>query len=70
MLFENTKLKRLVPSFTATKRFDAGIKETVDYVLSHKECQMPDEKFDKWCDAVVEATRDAAEVIKRYAYPQ
>ena len=64
VVFENTKLKRLVPGFVATKRFDIGVKETVDYVLSHKEYQVSDEEFDRWCDVVVQTMKDAAEIIK------
>ncbi len=64
VVFENTKLKRLVPGFTATKRFDAGVKETVDYILSHKECQIVDEEFDRWCDVVVQSMKNAMETVK------
>ena len=64
VVFDNSKLKRLVPGFVATKRFDQGIRETMDYVLSHPECQAPDEEFDRWCDAIVDATRAAAETVK------
>jgi nucleoside-diphosphate-sugar epimerase len=62
-VFDNAKLKRLVPEFTATIRFDEGIKETVDYVLSHKECQIPDEAFDKWCDIVINAINKSIKEI-------
>jgi nucleoside-diphosphate-sugar epimerase len=54
VVFDNTKLKRLVPDFVATKRFDQGVKETVDSVLAHPEWQRPDEEFDKWCDNLIE----------------
>lgn len=65
VVFDNTKLKRLVPGFTAQVRYDQGIKRTVDYVLSHKECQREDPKFDAWCDAVVETVTEAAQRVKR-----
>ena len=64
VVFDNSKLKRLVPGFVATKRFDEGVKETIDYVLSHKECRTEDEEFDRWCDAVIEAVKKAAETVK------
>ena len=64
VVFDNSKLKRLVPDFVATKRFDQGVKETIDYALSHKECQIEDEEFDQWCDAVIEAIQKAAEMVK------
>jgi nucleoside-diphosphate-sugar epimerase len=53
VVFDNRKLKRLVPDFVATKRFDQGIKETVDYVLAHPELQHPDAEFDQWCDHII-----------------
>jgi nucleoside-diphosphate-sugar epimerase len=64
VVFDNTKLKRLVPDFVATKRFDVGVKETIDYVLSHEECRIPDEEFDRWCDKVIEVLGKAAGMIK------
>ena len=54
VVFDNSKIKRLVPDFVCTKRADQGIKETLDYVLSHKECQIEDPEFDKWCDEIIE----------------
>ncbi|MDR3171189.1 MAG: NAD-dependent epimerase/dehydratase family protein [Treponema sp.] len=53
VVFDTTKLKRLVPGFTATKRFDQGLQETIDYILSHKECQKEDPEFDAWCDKII-----------------
>jgi len=37
VVFDNNKVKRAVPDFIATKRFDEGVKETIEYVLNHKE---------------------------------
>lgn len=59
VVFDNRKLKRLVPDFVATKRADQGIRETVEYVLSHKECQQEDPAFDAWCDRVVSVMQEA-----------
>ncbi|WP_050698703.1 SDR family oxidoreductase [Anaeromassilibacillus senegalensis] len=55
VIFDNTKLKRLVPDYCATTRFDQGVKRTVEYVLSHPECQTPDPDFDAWCDKTIAA---------------
>ena len=55
VVFDNSKLKRLVPSFIATKRFDEGVEDTLQYICSHKDCQNPDEEFDNWCDKVIDA---------------
>jgi nucleoside-diphosphate-sugar epimerase len=64
VLFDNTKLKRLVPDFCATVRFDQGARKTVSYLLSHPEFQVEDTPFEKWCDAVINAhTRAISEVL-------
>jgi len=55
VIFDNTKLKRAVPEFVATTRFDQGIKKSVDYILSHPECQTEDPEFDAWCDKIINA---------------
>ncbi|MDR3218784.1 MAG: SDR family oxidoreductase [Dysgonamonadaceae bacterium] len=64
VVFDNTKLKRLVPGFTATKRFDRGVKETIDYILHHPELQRTDEPFDRWCDSIIETIQQAIETAK------
>jgi nucleoside-diphosphate-sugar epimerase len=64
VVFDNAKLKRLVPGFVATKRFDQGIKETVDYMLGHPELQKVDAEFDCWCDIIVETMQQAVENVK------
>ena len=64
VVFDNSKLKRLVPGFTARVRADQGIRDTVSYVLSHPECQVEDSDFDAWCDRVVEALDRAVEMVR------
>lgn len=63
VIFDNTKLKRLVPGFQAVIRADQGLAETVRYVASHPECQQEDPKFDAWCDKVVAALEQAKKSI-------
>ena len=53
VVFDCSKLKTLVPDFVATKRADQGIRETIEYVLAHSECQIEDPDFDKWCDEII-----------------
>lgn len=65
VVFDNSKLKRLVPGFTATVRADQGIRSTIEYVLSHPECQVEDPAFDTWCDRVIEALEEAKRKIRR-----
>ena len=63
VVFDNSKLKRVVPDYVATVRFDQGVKQTIDYLLAHPECQKSDPEFDRWCDAVVEAMEEAKKTI-------
>ena len=55
VVFDNSKLRRAVPDFTATVRADQGIRRTVEYVLAHEDCQKADPDFDSWCDKVIAA---------------
>lgn len=64
VVFNNGKLKRLVPEFVATKRFDQGVRETIAYVLAHPEYQREDKEFDIWCDRVIKVLDEAVELIK------
>ena len=63
VVFDNSKLKKAVPGFAPHIRFEQGIRRTLDYVLSHPECQKEDPEFDKWCDDVINALE---EVKKRF----
>ncbi|MDR1574993.1 MAG: NAD-dependent epimerase/dehydratase family protein [Treponema sp.] len=59
VVFDNTKLKRLVPGWCARIRFDQGVRETTAYMRSHRECQREDPAFDAWCDRVIAAQERA-----------
>jgi nucleoside-diphosphate-sugar epimerase len=59
VVFDNAKLKRLVPGFTAAVRFDQGVRQTIEYILAHPECQKEDREFDAWCDRVIAAIEKA-----------
>lgn len=54
VIFDNSKLKRAVPDFTATVRADQGICSTIQHILSHPELQREDAEFDLWCDKVID----------------
>ncbi|MEC0281940.1 Nucleoside-diphosphate-sugar epimerase [Terribacillus saccharophilus] len=64
-VFDNSKIKRLVPSFTATKRFDQGVREAIENMERHPDWQRPDPEFDQFCDMVIEAQKNAAEQIRQ-----
>jgi nucleoside-diphosphate-sugar epimerase len=63
VVFDNSKLKRLVPGFVASIRFDEGIRQTIKYVLEHRENQVEDKEFDVWCDRVVSALNNAIKEV-------
>jgi nucleoside-diphosphate-sugar epimerase len=53
VVFDNTKIKRLVPGFCAKTRLDEGIKMTIAHILARKELQQEDPEFDGWCDEII-----------------
>lgn len=64
VVFDNSKLKAAVPEFKATVRFEQGVRQTVEYVLSHPELQISDPEFDNWCDKVISALEKAKKEIR------
>ncbi len=64
VVFDCSKLKRAVPGFQATTRFDEGVRRCVAYLLSHPELQVEEPEFDAWCDRVIEAQEEAKRQFK------
>ena len=54
VMFDNSKLKRLVPGFCAKTRFDQGAALSIANFLGCKALQKPDPDFDRVCDRAVE----------------
>ncbi|MFF2481091.1 SDR family oxidoreductase [Paenibacillus sp. NPDC058071] len=65
VVFDNSKLKRLVPDFVATVRLDQGMKRTIDHILAHPELQTVDEEFDVWTDKVIGAMDAALRIVQK-----
>ncbi|MFP3090911.1 SDR family oxidoreductase [Treponema sp. TIM-1] len=63
VVFDNTKLKRLVPGFTAQISFSQGIHATIEYILAHPEYQQEDPEFDAWCDRLIAAREKLLEEL-------
>ncbi len=59
VVFDCTKLKRVVPGFQATTRFHEGVRRSVAYMLSHPEVQIEEPDFDAWCDKVIAVQEEA-----------
>lgn len=55
VVFDNSKLKSVVPGFVPTVRFEDGIRMTLDYIMKHPEYQIEDKEFDQWCDKIIAA---------------
>ncbi len=64
VVFDNTKLKRAVPDYCPSISAREGIYRTLDYVMSHPECQIEDPDFDKWCDTVIEELESAKKNLR------
>lgn len=65
IVFDNTKLKKAVPDFKATIRFDQGVRKTIEFVLSHPEYQKEDKEFDEWCDKVIDTLENAKKQLTK-----
>lgn len=63
VVFDNSKVKALVPDFRAEVSAKEGIRRTVEYILAHPEYQNTDEEFDRWCDRVIAATEKMKEIF-------
>ena len=59
VLFDNAKLKRLVPGMRTEMPFAKGVRQTVRHILAHPELQVPDPEFDAWCDRVIDQLEKA-----------
>jgi len=66
VLFDNAKLKRLVPDLKTEMPFARGVRRTVSYILAHPELQVPDPDFDSWCDRLIDKLERAkAEMLAK-----
>ena len=59
VLFDNAKIKRLVPGFCCTMRYDQGVELALEYILAHEECRPADPQFDAFCDRMYEIPQNA-----------
>ena len=59
VVFDCTKLKRAVPGFQATTRFDEGVRKCLAYIQAHPGLQTEDPEFDQWCDRIIAAQEQA-----------
>ena len=57
MIFDNSKVKRLVPGWSATTPFSAGAREIVAWHDAHPEFAKVDDRLDAKLDAIAERYR-------------
>ena len=62
-LFDNSKIRRLVPGFHCPTTFDAGLRLSLAHLESQPDRQMEDPAFDSFCDRVIEIIRQAEQQI-------
>ncbi len=55
VIFDNSKLKQLVPGYTASVRFDQGVRRTLEFLEQHPQYQKTDPEFDAWTDKIIDA---------------
>lgn len=60
VVFDNTKIKRMVPGFAATIRFDTGIRQSLEYLMNRPELHGVDAEWDAWEDHVIEIASPSA----------
>lgn len=63
VVFDNRKLKSLVPDMKTNVPFHRGVRIALDHILAHPECQVPDPEFDGWCDRVVSALEESKKLV-------
>ena len=65
VVFDNSKLKRLVPQMTTNVPFHKGVRIALDYVLSHSEQYEEDPEFDAFCDKVIDGMERLSEELNQ-----
>ena len=65
VIFDNSLLHRLVPTFQPKRTFDQCARESIAHFLSHPELQVEDPEFDAFSDAMVEIMDQAAEQVRK-----
>ncbi|MCH5204282.1 MAG: SDR family oxidoreductase [Oscillospiraceae bacterium] len=63
VVFDNSKLKRIVPDYCPKVSFAEGARLALDNILARPELQRDDPEFDAWCDRVINALEAAKRQI-------
>jgi len=63
VVFDNSKIKRLVPDYCATIRFDIGVRWAVENYLEKPQMQRDDPEFDMFTDKVINACESGKRML-------
>ncbi len=63
VVFDNRKLKRIVPDMRTEIPFSIGVRRSLQHVLEHQELQKEDPEFDAYCDKVIAAIEAAKKQV-------
>ncbi len=63
VVFDNSKLKKLVPQMKTNIPFHRGVRIALEYVLSHPGEYEEDPEFDQFCDKVIDALENAKKAV-------
>ncbi|MBQ1312771.1 MAG: NAD-dependent epimerase/dehydratase family protein [Blautia sp.] len=64
VVFDNKKLKSLVPGFTTKVPFHQGVRISLANILAHPELQKEEPEFDAWCDKLIGTLEEAKRKLK------
>lgn len=64
VVFDTSKLKRLVPGFCATISAAEGLRESIDFAMRTPGAQCPDPAFDAWCEKVLVCRQMAIDAMR------
>lgn len=65
VIYDNTKIKSLVPGYCADISWRSGVHRCLEYILNKPECRPEDPEFDAWCDRMIEIYDSALEEAKK-----
>lgn len=64
VIYDNTKLKQLVPGFVARVPWRVGVQRALSRILSCADLRPEDPEFDRWCDELIMVYEEALERAK------
>lgn len=64
VIYDNTKLKQLVPGFAATISWRKGVDRALKHIMQNPQLMPEDPEFDAWCDNVIKIYDEALEKAK------